>query len=683
PRQPKTWLESSRARADAEAAELSVRAASAKEREPTGLKRSWPKRRIGAPRIALCTLNLERAPKVAPTAWRRAQAQLRQHRRGASSGSGHTREAGGERQADDLRAAENQLLDALASRGQLQEQFGVRAGKCWPTRWDDAETAAGLQCEVESGRELSTRGELADARSQLAESAEAKLALDTVSKALDEKDAQLADAQARLLSNEEQRRADALAGLQRCWNQRSARIEASEPSWRPLAAIGSTLWARLAQLRGALKSAIDRHGCSPLRRAPSAGAASADDGGIDWPPWSVWWETPLRFARPPQPLASVNACLDELQSQISGLSANMTEHALAVRSSGPAVARGGGEGGSQWRPCLKEACGKADDALQSGGDDAAESQQTTADKENQYPQSACRPLPSLADLLRMLDLRRRRQLSQNFLLEPRLLNKLAKAAKPLAGCHVLEIGWRAPAASPGSCLGRAPSGWSAWSSTGKIPAVPGESAELCASCRPRLGATLHQRRELLHRRDCSPSVRQDLQADWHSSSLPKIRLVGNLPFNISTPLLMTWLQDIAERRSVWQHGRVPLVLTFQKEFADRAASGHVDPQPRPAPASSLEYSRRCFDISGRAFLAAGKKSMVTSRTAGDGLCRCGSPLIPSLVACMETLFLARSGGDLLIRLFAETGTQPQCTPRELSIAQFSDLWQALSPNVPD
>ncbi|PAA72378.1 hypothetical protein BOX15_Mlig020955g1 [Macrostomum lignano] len=253
----------------------------------------------------------------------------------------------------------------------------------------DAETAAGLQCEVESGRELVAkqreelerlRGELADARSQLAESAEAQARLDTVSKALDEKDAQLADAQARLLSNENSG-ADALAGLQRVLESterqnRGLRAELETARRDRLDALG-----RLAQLRGALKSAIDRHRLFSTEEGASAGAASADDGGIDWAALErlVGDTAPMCWqSRPPQPLASVNACLDELQSQISGLSANMTEHALAVRSRG-----------QLWREAeeqaerLKEACGKADDALQSGGDDAAESQQTTADKENQ------------------------------------------------------------------------------------------------------------------------------------------------------------------------------------------------------------------------------------------------------------------------------------------------------------
>ncbi|PAA72377.1 hypothetical protein BOX15_Mlig020955g2, partial [Macrostomum lignano] len=299
------------------------------------------------------------------------------------------------------------------------------------------------------------------------------------------------------------------------------------------------------------------------------------------------------------------------------------------------------------------------------------------------------PLPSLADLLRMLDLRARRQLSQNFLLEPRLLNKLAKAAKPLAGCHVLEIG----------C---GPGGFTRELFREGAQRVVGveldrrfqpclENLQDCVRAADR-DLELHFTSAVNFSTDGLFTQReQDLSADWHSQQLPKIRLVGNLPFNISTPLLMTWLQDIAERRSVWQHGRVPLVLTFQKEFADRLLADTWT-RSRGRPSILTQYlceARRCFDISGRAFLPPAKVDVTVVR-----LVPLRQPLIPvpypyvnklvkhafafpnkSLVACMETLFPPERC-DLLIRLFAETGTQPQCTPRELSIAQFSDLCQA-------
>jgi len=59
-----------------------------------------------------------------------------------------------------------------------------------------------------------------------------------------------------------------------------------------------------------------------------------------------------------------------------------------------------------------------------------------------------------------------------------------------------------------------------------------------------------------------------LRKDWHEEK-PNVRVLGNLPFNVSTPLIIRWLADIAARDNIFSYGRVPLTLTFQKEVVDR------------------------------------------------------------------------------------------------------------------
>ena len=61
---------------------------------------------------------------------------------------------------------------------------------------------------------------------------------------------------------------------------------------------------------------------------------------------------------------------------------------------------------------------------------------------------------------------------------------------------------------------------------------------------------------------------KDLAVPWESQS-PKIHIIGNLPFNVSTPLIIRWLKQMSERRGAWTYGRVKLTLTFQKEVAER------------------------------------------------------------------------------------------------------------------
>jgi len=55
---------------------------------------------------------------------------------------------------------------------------------------------------------------------------------------------------------------------------------------------------------------------------------------------------------------------------------------------------------------------------------------------------------------------------------------------------------------------------------------------------------------------------------WESKDLPGVRMVGNLPFNVSIPLLLQWLEAIPMRAGPFAFGRTPMALVFQKEVAD-------------------------------------------------------------------------------------------------------------------
>lgn len=64
----------------------------------------------------------------------------------------------------------------------------------------------------------------------------------------------------------------------------------------------------------------------------------------------------------------------------------------------------------------------------------------------------------------------------------------------------------------------------------------------------------------------------EIKNNWEDES-PNIHLIGNLPFNVSTPLIIRLLHAMSERRGPWKHGRVKLTLTFQKEVANRMTVG--------------------------------------------------------------------------------------------------------------
>uniref|UniRef100_A0A131YM25 rRNA adenine N(6)-methyltransferase n=1 Tax=Rhipicephalus appendiculatus TaxID=34631 RepID=A0A131YM25_RHIAP len=186
--------------------------------------------------------------------------------------------------------------------------------------------------------------------------------------------------------------------------------------------------------------------------------------------------------------------------------------------------------------------------------------------------AACRlpPMPSTRDLLRMYGIRAMRKLSQNFLLDPRLAKRLVRACGSVRDKHVIEVG-----PGPG-CLTRPLLELGAR----RVVAIEKDSRFaptleiLSEASEGRLhvvmGDIFHQ-----HLQELTP---EELGKSWDSDDLPEVCLVGNLPFSVASPLLVSWLRQISRREGPFQRGRVPLSLTFQLEVAQRIGAPILDPQ---------------------------------------------------------------------------------------------------------
>jgi len=153
-------------------------------------------------------------------------------------------------------------------------------------------------------------------------------------------------------------------------------------------------------------------------------------------------------------------------------------------------------------------------------------------------------LPPLREVIARHGLATRKALGQHFLLDLNLTRRIARAAGPLDGVTVIEVG-----PGPGG-LTRA--------------LLESDAAAIVAVERdPRCIPALHELQAVAG--DRLMIVEGDALAVDYEALAPAPRaVVANLPYNIATPLLIGWLKDIGSFRS--------LTLMFQKEVADRIAA---------------------------------------------------------------------------------------------------------------
>lgn len=156
-------------------------------------------------------------------------------------------------------------------------------------------------------------------------------------------------------------------------------------------------------------------------------------------------------------------------------------------------------------------------------------------------------LPPLRDVIARENLAADKSLGQNFILDFNLTRRIARAAGPLDGKTVVEIG-------PG------PGGLTrALFMEGAARVVVIERDERCRGVLDEISAR-YPGRLTVHFADA-------LKMDWRALARDidgKPVIAANLPYNIATMLLIDWLE--ADPWPPWYHS---MALMFQKEVADR------------------------------------------------------------------------------------------------------------------
>ncbi len=187
--------------------------------------------------------------------------------------------------------------------------------------------------------------------------------------------------------------------------------------------------------------------------------------------------------------------------------------------------------------------------------------------------------PPLREVIARHGLNADKSLGQHFLLDLNITRKIARAADVAAGDVVIEVG-------PG------PGGLTrALLETG-AHVIAVEKDERCLAALAALGEEFPDRLDL-NAGDALTFV----EADAHPGP---VKIVANLPYNISTPLLIKWLTLNQGRETPYW---TVMALMFQREVADRilAPPGSKTYGRLSVIAQAASKVRRALDLPARAF----------------------------------------------------------------------------------
>ena len=187
-------------------------------------------------------------------------------------------------------------------------------------------------------------------------------------------------------------------------------------------------------------------------------------------------------------------------------------------------------------------------------------------------------LPPLKDVISRHQLRAKKSLGQNFLLDLNLTSKIARYAGNLDQFDILEIG-PGPGGLTRSLLREG---------ARKVVAI--EKDNRCIEALEEIQATFPGSLKLLQGAALSTNASEHL-AD-------PVRIIANLPYNIGTALLVRWLTS-KTWPSFWQS----MTLMFQKEVANRIVAS---PGSKAYVRLSVMYQCRCdtkiaFNVPATAF----------------------------------------------------------------------------------
>lgn len=266
--------------------------------------------------------------------------------------------------------------------------------------------------------------------------------------------------------------------------------------------------------------------------------------------------------------------------------------------------------------------------------------------------------PPLREVIARHGIAARKALGQNFLLDTNLLARIARACAA-EGRAVVEIG-----AGPGGLT-------RALLAAGAARVIAVERDPRCVAALTELAARHPGRLDVIEA--------DATKLDVLGLVGPPRLIVGNLPFNVATPLIVGWLGR--------PEAIAAMTLMVQREVADRLAAGPgTKDYGRLAVFAGWRWQvARLFDVAARAFVPPPKvtASVVRFEPLPEPVARADAPLLERVTAAAfgQRRKMLRSSlkalGVPVELLLAAADIDPARRAETLTIAEFCALARAL------
>ncbi|XP_044269876.1 dimethyladenosine transferase 1, mitochondrial [Tribolium madens] len=295
------------------------------------------------------------------------------------------------------------------------------------------------------------------------------------------------------------------------------------------------------------------------------------------------------------------------------------------------------------------------------------------------------PLPTVRDLIKLYKLRALRQLSQNFLLDERITDKIVKAAGNIRNHYVCEVG-PGPGSITRSIIKRGPKKLIVVEKDPRFVPIL-ELLKEASQSHVEMGINIQDIRDFNFEDGFAGAPARE----W-TDYPPPIHLIGNLPFSVSTNLIIRWLHAISEQRSAWSFGRSTMTLTFQKEVAERIVAP-VTHEQRCRLSVMCQFwcdVEHKFTIPGRAFVPKPDVDVgvVTLVPKKHPLVKLPFKMVEKIIRTvfnMRQKYSIKGGGrlfpeekrdELVLKLFALADVDSRIRPFEITNEEFARICYA-------